>query len=162
MILRAPTQDECRLVGEWRSEPDVLAMLRTGAKTQAEQDTFYRDVVSNPQSEHRYYALDVDGQFVGLGGLTYLRHPETSPLAHQITLVIGAPFRRQGYGMAAVSLLVTQACVWLQLAFVQGECFATGPVGFWRTCFSQIGVPGRQWTEPDGTYRWRWDLRVLA
>jgi RimJ/RimL family protein N-acetyltransferase len=159
VILRAPTREECQLVRVWRNEPDVAPMLRTGAKTEAEQDVFFRDIVSRSDSGHRYYALEHDGTFIGLGGLTYLNDPHGSPLTNQITLVIGAPFRQRGLGTKAVNALLIEAFTWLRLPYVQGECFAAGPVWFWRLCVARLPYKAWHTLEPNGTFRWRWEMK---
>ena len=156
ITLRQPTDEECQLVRVWRNAPDVMPMLRTGYKSEADQAAFYRDVICDPRSGHRYYAIEHDGQFVGLGGLTYLDEQESSPLAHQITLVMGPAFRRQGYGLEAVKALLAEAFGPLRLDYVQGECYPEGPVAFWRRCFESVVVCGGDRLDVDGRYTWRW------
>jgi len=141
--LRRPlTLAECQQIREWRNAPDVTPMLRTGHKTAAEQEWFYRHVVCNPESEHRYYAIEatrlgyhvVDWEreptrtqtFVGVGGLTYI-----NPDRHEteISLVLGPEFRGHGFGAAAVDALIEEAAR-LKLNVI-GECYPTGNLGFW-------------------------------
>lgn len=161
IALRTPSLDECLLIGAWRSDPDVLPMLRTGAKTADEQQAFYREVICNFRAPHRYYALVYEGLFVGLGGLTYLDETSASTLSNQITLVLGPDYRRQGLGTASVDALLTEA--WrLELSHIHGECYASGPVGFWARQIDRLRLApgilnGADATGDDGSLRWRWD-----
>ncbi len=116
MILRQPTAEECEQIRVWRNAPDVLPILRTKEPITVEQQAaFYRDVICNPASEHRYYALEQDGVFIGIGGLTYIKDGKT-----EISLVLGPDYRGKGYGSKAVDALLNQAarplmCHWRML-----------------------------------------------
>jgi RimJ/RimL family protein N-acetyltransferase len=125
--LRDLTLAECQLVREWRNAPDVLPMLRTKEPLTADQqDAFYRDVVCNLRSRHRYYAIEHDGQFIGMGGLTYIRNEEA-----EISLILGPAFRRSGLGTLAVRALRIEAAS-LGLVSIVGECYDANPARmFW-------------------------------
>jgi RimJ/RimL family protein N-acetyltransferase len=186
VTLRPPTLAECQLVREWRNDPAVLPMLRTGYKTEAEQAAFYRDVVCNTESDHRYYAMtarvpvlcgtyhDAAGtsygpafgqrtEFVGLGGLTYLSRV---PGEAEISLILGPAFRGKGYGVEAVGALLDEAAR-LDLRWVIGECLADGPRRFWWSMWYGQRWPGwtpltastasDQNTYGAGTFRWTWE-----
>lgn len=133
----------------WRNAPDVLPMLRTGYKTEAEQAAFYRDVVSNPRSNHWYYALEHDAQFVGMGGLTYLGRTKGEA---EISLILGPEFRGKGLGHASVEALLTEARR-LGISAVVGECLPTGNIGFWVR--EILASPRAVYMEP---LCWRWTL----
>jgi RimJ/RimL family protein N-acetyltransferase len=175
VILRQPlTLAECQQVRVWRNAPDVLPMLRTGEKTEAEQDAFYRNVILNPTSVHRYYAIDApvqwtvrhDGQasgtvFVGMGGLTYINRERKEA---EISLLLGPLFRRNGYGRAAVQALLTEAFGPLGLDAVIGECYAANPARtFWAKLVlntnparNLTGVRTVDWQMHESlTWRWR-------
>lgn len=153
MILRHLTLEECEAARQWRNATDVLPMLRTGYKTEAEQAAFYRDVVNNPESDHRYYALERDGQFVGMGGLTYLRR---TPGEAEISLILGPDFRGKGLGHASVEALLMEAQR-LGLTAVVGECLPTGNLGFWAR--EIIVSPRAVDFEYHGeSLTWRWTL----
>lgn len=144
MTLRMLTLNECQLVREWRNAPDVLPMLRTKEPlTEEQQAEFYRNVVCNPHSNHRYYAIDRNGQFIGMGGLTYLQREEG-----EISLIIGPQFRRGGLGALAVRALRTEAAR-IGLRWIAGECYDENPArAFWVkqvvTCDGRIRYePGR-------------------
>jgi RimJ/RimL family protein N-acetyltransferase len=137
--LRQPlTLEECQQVREWRNSPAVLPMLRTGFKTEEQQAAFYRDVICNPESEHRYYAIDVEEvvwndadllearrHFIGMGGLTFVKDGQA-----EISLIVNAKVRGQGHGTNAVRALLAEAKR-LGLSRVVGECYATGNLSFW-------------------------------
>jgi hypothetical protein len=163
IALRPPTLTECQLVREWRNDPAVLPTLRTGYKTEAEQATFYREIVCDPQSDHRYYALEHDGHFVGLGGMTYLSRV---PGEAEISLILGPTFRSVGLGIHAVGALLREA-ERLGLRWVIGECLPSGPRLFWWAMWHDMQWPGWsavsasstsvQSTSEPGSFRWRWE-----
>jgi RimJ/RimL family protein N-acetyltransferase len=141
--LRPPTLEECQQVRVWRNAPDVLPMLRTKEPlTEEQQASFYRDVVRNLDADHRYYAIECNGVFVGLGGLTYLSR---QPGEAEISLILGPEFRGHGIGTEAVSRLLDQAWA-LGLTSVIGECYATGNLNFWV----------KRILERQATVRWTW------
>lgn len=146
MRLDQLTLDQCELVRQWRNDPLVLPMLRTREPlTVEQQEAFYRDVICNPASNHRYYALvetafkalpigrtglEIVGRdvFVGMGGLTYL---DRVPGEGEISLILGPEFRRGGLGTQAVSDLRAEAAR-LGLTWVVGECYYSNPARlFW-------------------------------
>jgi RimJ/RimL family protein N-acetyltransferase len=156
--LRTPTRDECQLVRTWRNAPDVLPMLRTGVKTEAEQDDFYRHCVINPQSPHRYYALTglIDQGFLGLGGLTYITCGEG-----EISLILAPGLRHIGLGRFAVDALLAEAFGPLGLRRVLGECYATNPAWtFWERQLARTDCDVFAWLdEKTDSLHWRWTKR---
>lgn len=153
VITRTPTLEECQQVRVWRNDPAVLPMLRTGFKTEAEQTAFYHDVVCTPSAPHRYYALEHESAFIGLGGLTYL---DRIPGQAEISLILGPAFRGRGLGSAAVDVLLRAAFGRLGLRTVIGECYAANlAIGFWAklvatrpevTTFEYNGAGSLLWT----------------
>lgn len=123
-------------------------MLRTGYKSEAEQAQFYRAVICNPNADHRYYAIESDGLFVGMGGLTYLSR---TPGEAEISLILGPSDRGTGLGSAAVDALVEEAQA-LGLGAVIGECYASGNIRFWTT----------QITKRPARIRWEWAIDGVA
>lgn len=150
VTLRQPlTFEECQLVRHWRNDPIVTPMLRTGAKTYEEQAEFFKTVIDNPSNrDHRFYALEVGGVFVGMGGLTYLRR---NPGDAEISLILHPSYRGLGIGPVAVDALLREAQR-LGLKSVCGECYATGHVPFWT---SQI-------RRHKAAFKWTWDLDSLS
>ncbi len=151
MRLDQPTLEQCELVRQWRNAPDVLPVLRTKTPlTIEDQATFYRNVVCNPASNHRYYALVAtrlrfdeprDDVFVGMGGLTYL---DRVPGEGEISLILGPQFRGGGHGLRAVDALREEARR-LGLTWIVGECYDANPARrFWMKTISRC----------DATFRW--------
>jgi RimJ/RimL family protein N-acetyltransferase len=145
VVLRQPlTLDECQIVRLWRNDPMVTPMLRTGAKTEQEQAEFYRNVICNIASGHEYYAVEVDGRFAGIGGLTYLHRAVGET---EISLVMGPDYRGRGIGSQVVNALLEEARA-LGLTAVVGECYAAGATAFWA----------RQLQKHPAHINWRWEL----
>lgn len=131
LTLRALTLAECEAVRGWRNTDEVRVGLRTPfALTADMQADFYKAVVCNRQSPHRYYAL-VDGDtFVGMGGLTDCQWE--NGLA-EISLIVDPAHRRGGVGVAAVDALLAEAFERLRLQTVFGECYqVNAAVYFWQ------------------------------
>jgi RimJ/RimL family protein N-acetyltransferase len=161
MILRQPTREECQQVRIWRNDPAVRPMLRTREPlTEAQQDAFYERITSG-ESEHAYFALEHEGQFVGLGGLTHLT--EDAKGGHwaqaEISLIIGPEFRARGLGTMAVDLLLSQAKS-MRIPSVVGECYSTGNLEFWwKQIAKQIAKrPDTKVWHKGGSMFWRWEL----
>jgi RimJ/RimL family protein N-acetyltransferase len=161
VTLRSLTLAECQQVRIWRNSPDVLPMLRTGSKTEDQQATFYHDVVCNPWSEHKYYAIEwnrrlevttigdptsrfLDSrQFIGMGGLTYLNRKQGEA---EISLILGPDFRDKGLGRSSVDALLKEAFETLNLVSVIGECFETSPAReFWERMLERRPPVSRSW-----------------
>lgn len=157
--LRAPTREECQLVRDWRNAPDVLPMLRTGAKTEAEQDAFYEDVVCNPEAPHRYYAIagPIGFAFFGLGGLTHL---DRTSGEGEISLILAPLWRGEGLGELAIDALLAQAFDKLDLMAVVGECYAQSPAwAFWQRQLARRDCGVSAWVNDAGSLWWRWTRR---
>jgi RimJ/RimL family protein N-acetyltransferase len=156
MILRPPTREEVQQVRIWRNDPAVLPMLRTSEPlTEAQQDAFYERIASG-NLPHLYVALEHEGQFVGLGGLTHLTEDANGRWAQaEISLIIGPEFRARGLGTMAVDLLLSQAKS-MRIPSVVGECYSTGNLEFW---WKQIAKrPETKVWHKDGSMFWRWEL----
>jgi RimJ/RimL family protein N-acetyltransferase len=153
VILRQPTREEVQQVRIWRNDPAVLPMLRTREPlTEAQQDAFYKRIVSGNWWPHAYVALERDGQFVGLGGITYLDGKGEG----EISLILGPQFRGRGYGAEAVDVLLHWAKAALACQYVRGECYSTGNLEFW---WKQIAKrPETKVWHKDGSMFWRWEL----
>jgi RimJ/RimL family protein N-acetyltransferase len=168
VTLRPPTLAECQLVREWRNDPAVLPMLRTGYKTEAEQGAFYRrhvapswlwrvvDAILGGQ-KHRYFALLHDGALIGMGGLTHLRRRRGEG---EISLILSPAHRGRGHGRQCVRALLDEA--WRSgLRAVDGECYVGGATEFWRRMRNEIycgWTLGNTWPGRErGSTRWRWE-----
>lgn len=134
MNLITPTAEQCEQVRLWRNAPDVLPTLRTREPLTTEQQaTFYRNVVCNHESDHRYYALMHDGVFVGFGGLTYIgsHADQDGQTSGEISLILAPEHRREGLGTPAVEALREEGHR-LGLTWIVGECYDVNPAqAFW-------------------------------
>lgn len=143
MILDVLTRGECEQVRIWRNK--CLQTLRTPYPVTKEmQEDFYRDVVCNRKSPHRYYALREKGQFpklndlVGMGGMTNIEWENSQA---EISLLVNPDWQRRGYGKQAVPLLLDQAFNHLNLDLVYGECYACNPAWkFWTKVAEEYQV----------------------
>lgn len=151
VTLRPITLAECQLVREWRNDPAVLPMLRTGYKTEKQQERFYYRVIAPAWwrlgrwfPRHKYYALERDGRFVGMGGLT---HIDDVFGAAEISLIVRPEVRGFGLGALAVEALLAEATR-LGMVCVSGECYSTGNIGFWTA----------QIRRRPATLKWEWTL----
>jgi len=144
VTLRAPTLEECEQVRLWRNAPDVLPMLRTKEPLTAEQQAaFYWNVVANPLANHRYYALEVSGQFIGLGGLTHL---DRRPGEAEISLIIAPEWRARGLGLSAVDALTREAFGPMGLTAIIGECYEKSSAReFWNGVLKHRPPVSRSW-----------------
>ena len=130
MILQALTLEQCEQVRLWRN--NCLETLRTPYPlTKEMQEVFYRDVVCNRNSPHRYWAIKDTESFIGMGGITNI---ETVNRIGEISIIIDPALRRNGYGEKAVELLLDAAFNQMGLNCVYGECYATNYDGmvFWN------------------------------
>jgi len=141
MWLAAPTASDVEDVRIWRNaEPQFL---RTPyLLTDEMQEDFYRDVICNRDSRHRYYSLiDADDNGVkhlfGFGGLTNI---EWENGRAEISLVMNPAVRGQGYGMQAAELLIREGFYSLRLETIDGEVYNCGNVGFWERVCDKYGA----------------------
>ena len=134
MRLDVLTKHECEKVRLWRNQ--ALETLRTPQPLTAEQqEAFYRDVVCNPQSRHRYWALIGENGaplcFMGMGGLTYI---QVENRLAEISLILDPEVRGMGLGEQAVDLLLAEGFDRMGLKTIFGECYECNPDGvvFWN------------------------------
>lgn len=127
-------------IREWRNV-DIRAYRTPYFITEGMQEDFYRDVICNRRSNHRYWAL-VDPMrknpypilfrpfLIGMGGIINIQWENR---LGEISLFIHHTEQRQGYGKQAVELLLDQAFNYMNLENVYGECYYCAPsFGFWR------------------------------
>ena len=143
--------NECMDSLAWRNKH--LETLRTSHMLSEEmQQKFYEDVISNPDSKHRYWALKEkrkeleekgdetwygmviksgkDDIFVGVGGLTNISWENRNA---EISLIISDTCQNMGLGSKAVDLLIHQGFSFMNLENIYGECYECNPKGisFW-------------------------------
>lgn len=142
MRLNVLTEKQCQQVRIWRNE--ALETLRTPYPlTASQQGTFYYDVVCNPDSPHRYFAIVDETHvvsnedstvkeyyFFGMGGITNIQWENR---IGEISLILHPEQRGQGIGIKAVDLLLDQAFNCLNLQTVFGECYMCNDAWrFWQ------------------------------
>jgi RimJ/RimL family protein N-acetyltransferase len=92
------------------------------------QEQFYREVICDRDSPHRYWILE-DDTIEGMGGITNIQWENR---LGEISLLIRPESRGKGYGEKAVELLLDQAFNHLNLKTVYGECYACNrALTFW-------------------------------
>lgn len=141
ITLRALTLAECETVRGWRNTDEVRVGLRTPFPLTADmQADFYKAVVCNRQSAHRYFAL-LDGQtFVGMVGLIDCQWE--NGLA-EISLIVDPARRGGGVGAAAVDAILAEAFERLRLQSVCGECYQVNvAVRFWKRIVAHYDAYG--------------------
>lgn len=162
MKLRDITLDECQQVRVWRNDPAVMPMLRTGYKSEAEQEIFYWAWCHFPfwrriwwwllgrERLHRYYALEHNHEFIGIAGLTYINSGEA-----EISLILGPDYRRKGLGPQAIDVVLAEA--WrLGMSAVIGECYRRGALKFWAREVARRKEKTFCHYDSNGTLHWRW------
>ncbi|KKM21826.1 hypothetical protein LCGC14_1631530 [marine sediment metagenome] len=130
MMLDVLSKEDCEQVRLWRNQ--CLETLRTPYPlTKEMQEDFYRDVVMNPHSKHKYYAIKMhEDVLIGMGGLTNIEWENSQA---EISLIINPALQKQGHGKEAVRLLLDQAFNYLNLELVYGECYeCNSAADFWR------------------------------
>ena len=151
IYLDALTQSDCEQVRKWRNE-DISGARTPYILTELQQETFYRDIVSNPDSGHRYWAvrdsprpiddatlrniLVGDGKapragklFVGISGLTNI---EWENGRAEIALMIGSDFRGNGYGKEALHETLKQGFERMRLMSIYGNVYECNKsIDFW-------------------------------
>ena len=153
MILRPIERADLPLTVAWRNDPHARPGLRTPFPlNQDQQDAFYREVICNRASLHRYWILEQDGQSVGMGGLTNIQWENRIA---EISLITDPSVRGKGYGAEGVRLLLREAFLSFGLLTVCGEVYCVNPATtFWdkmieRYAGESTTLPRRKWW--DGT-----------
>lgn len=150
--LQAPTRDEVMRAREWRNG-DSLDTLRTPFRlTEEMQGDFYRDVISNRSSPHRFFSMySGDGVFTAFGGLTNIQWE--NGLA-EISLIVHPEYRGKGIGRASVDVLLAEAFDRMRLMTVCGEVYKcnTTAAAFWTDLaaagdWTMLELPRRKWAE---------------
>ncbi len=148
MKLDTLTREQIQQVRIWRNAESQF--LRTSYLiTEGMQDKFFDEVINNPDSKHRYFAITEEGRFtayqdrkggvyeqdfIGMGGLTNIEWENGTA---EISLIINPEYRKQGKGKEAVKLLLTQAFEKMRLYSVYGEVYECGNIKFWRNIMQE-------------------------
>ena len=132
MILTDVTLKDVEKIRQWRNLD--LSMYRTSYfLTKEMQEDFYFNMISNRDSNSRFYALEEDNFFIGMVGLVNISLENRNA---EISIVIDPELRGQGYGTKAIELLLTNGFNGVNLENIYGECYWCSPaLDFWRkTC----------------------------
>jgi RimJ/RimL family protein N-acetyltransferase len=154
--LRAPTAGDVEQVRRWRSDDGVRAGLRTPfLLTEEMQADFYRDVVCDRRSPHRYWSFDGPGQvsqnykaLVAFGGLTDIAWENGHA---EISLIVNPDHAGKGVGSEPVRLILHEAFGRMRLLTVFGEVYDCNPaLAFWQKMVETVPggathMPGRKW-----------------
>ena len=143
MKLQVPTLEQCQKVRLWRNES--MESLRTPYElTEEMQEDFYRDVICNRNSPHRYWSIITEPEefgktpfFIGFGGITNIQWENR---LGEISLIISPSLRQGGLGQKAVDLLLDKAFNYMNLHTVCGECYCCNPAkDFWKEVNRECG-----------------------
>jgi RimJ/RimL family protein N-acetyltransferase len=153
MKLVIPTLEDCEQTRKWRNES--LVVLRTPYElTEEMQEDFYKNVICNRNSPHRYWSLnskieisgadvpvdemEIANLLMAFGGLTFI---EWENRLARISLIVNPDYQREGYGEEAVGLILDKAFNYLNLQTVCGECYKCNPaVKFWDKIIDKYGA----------------------
>lgn len=154
--LDVPTMTDLLTVLGWRKT--CRATLRTSRDlTPSEQEAFYRDVVCNRNSPHRYYAalcpthygspkheVEYDrDEFVALVSLENISWENGHA---EIGLLVDPARRGRGIGREAVRLVLDKAFGELRLLTVWGEAYkGVGHAEFWMHVVDAYGGETTAW-----------------
>lgn len=142
MIRLAPLRkDLVKIAANWRNQ-DISGLRTPFFLTYEMQEEFYRDVICNRNSCHRYYALEATNKkgsiFVGMGGITNIQWENG---IGEISLIINPDFRRMGYGKGCADVLFDHAFSNLRLHTVCGEYYHCNVNRrFWAKYLEQNGA----------------------
>lgn len=130
MHLRDVTVVEFDYVRVWRNL-DISGLRTPIYLTSEMQVDFYRDVVCNRNSSHRYFAVDDNECIVALVGLTDIQWENSFA---EISLIVNPDYRRDGVGKESVELILDHAFNHLGLNMVVGECYTNNSeaIKFWE------------------------------
>ena len=139
IYLDALTQADCEQVRKWRNE-DISGARTPYLLTELQQANFYRDIVSNPDSGHRYWAVRLPSEYpegdpryiselVGIAGLTNI---EWENGRAEIALMIGDEYRDQGHGKEALNEVLKWGFERMRLMSIYGNVYECNKdIEFW-------------------------------
>ena len=128
MYLTVLTKDQCEQIRQWRNQN--ISRYRTSfLLTKEMQEDFYKDVICNKNSKHRYWAI-IEFQFLGIVGLTDISLENRNA---EISLVINPEERKQNYGEQALELIFEEGFNKINLDNIYGECYyCNEAIKFWE------------------------------
>lgn len=134
MKLKVPTEQDCIDVIDWRN--DTLESLRTPFMlNETMQKEFYKNVICNRDSKHRFYSIYSEVGFVAFCGLVNI---EWENGRAEISLMVHPEHRRNGIGIVAVEMLLQEAFKRLRLRQLVGEVYKCNEnFGFWENVINK-------------------------
>lgn len=141
------TRDDCELVRGWRNQ-DIGAFRTPFLLTEEMQAEFYRTVVCNRQSPHRYWAVREGDVLAGCVGLTNIAWENGTA---ELSLIVDPARTRQGIGQASVALALREGFLAMRLEAVHAEVYQSnvGATQFWlrmaeRFHARSVALPARK------------------
>jgi RimJ/RimL family protein N-acetyltransferase len=121
----------CLEIIQWRN--DRIETLRTPYFLNTDmQEDFYKNVISNKNSNHRYFAIENNyNNFVAFGGITNIQHENSIA---EISLIVNPGYIQKGYGAESAECLLKHAFGNMNLYNIYGECYKCNETGvkFWE------------------------------
>lgn len=143
--LDALSLDDVQLVRRWRARYPY-ALRTPHMLTEAQQEAFYRDVVCNPQSPHRYWAVRgvEHDELLAQVGLVSI---EWTNSHGEVSLITDPERTRQGVGRESVRLVLEEAFERMSLRTVWGECYRSNQdaLGFWELMVERYRGTATNW-----------------
>jgi len=113
---------DVELIRVWRNE-NLNALRTPFLLTKEMQEDFYNNVISNRQSNNRFWGLNdstLEESFVGMIGLVNI---EWENSIAEISIIINPSIRKNGVGEKAIDILLDQGFNQLNLSNIYGECY---------------------------------------
>lgn len=132
MKLTNVEKKDAEKIRTWRNEG--LEALRTPfLLTKEMQEDFYNNVISNRNSNNRFWAVREDAaqwSFIGMIGLVNI---EWENSIGEISMLIDPSERNKGVGEQVIDMLFNQGFNFLNLSNIYGECYKCNPaLTFWE------------------------------
>lgn len=133
----APSLERLQEARDWRNS--VPETLRTPfLLTKEMQQGFYQNVICNRSSNLRFWAVEDDGGFVGLVGLTNI---EWENRLAEISIILHPGERRHGLGTKVIHELLRKGFEELNLENIYAEYYLVNPAKFfWQKIIERYGA----------------------
>lgn len=157
--LRPIEREDISKIKEWRNI-DSLTLRTPFQINSIMQDKWFENVVSNRDSNFKFFALENEDGLIGYGALEISWYNRGAELG----LLIGKEYQGKGYGKQAVSILLDQAFNFINLDSVCFETYLCNPgFKFWQKILKEykplyVQIPYRVFRE--GKY-WGSDYYVV-
>jgi RimJ/RimL family protein N-acetyltransferase len=126
--LDALTKEACEIIRQERNN-DISGLRTSFFLTREMQEDFYNNVVCNRNSNHRYFAIKMKNELIGMGGITNI---EWENGLAEISLFIRKKYQHLGHGTRAVHELLEHGFNNMGLLNIYGETYlCSKAVDFW-------------------------------